>query len=390
MGQGMLIYLNKMEGDRNMNSQKTYSELGSKLKQAREAIGVSTRRVVTLLPKSLAVSHVTLANYEGGKHQAPLDILAALADLYQRPINWFLEKGPILTGVHYRNKKSKIGVRELARFEAVAQQWLEAYRRLDEELEPQRQKRNFNLGVDMTGAEAANVVRENFESKDGPVTSVVEVMEEAGIRVMELPTTLAIDAMSARLGEEDVVVLNTNVPNDRSRMNTAHELGHVLFNDCSDEKKTNHDVQEKRAFEFASHFLLTKPMLIEAFQELSMVRLVQFKQRFGISLAAMIYRAEAEKILPGHLAKQLWIEFSKRGWRRKEPGYVKEDRATRFEQLLESAVHNENLTWPQVVKLTGIREDELRNRLNMAMGVFEPTRSTEEGEDNRSSYRFVN
>lgn len=385
----MLIYLNKMEGDRNMNSQKKYSELGSKLKQAREAIGVSTRHVVTLLPKSLAVSHVTLANYEGGKHQAPLDILAAFADIYQRPINWFLEKGPILTGVHYRNKKSKIGVRELARFEAVAHQWLEAYRRLEEELRSPRRKQNFNLGANMTGAEAASVVREYLKLEDDPVTSVVDVMERAGIRVMELPITLAIDAMAARLGEEDVVVLNTNVPNDRSRLNAAHELGHVLFNDCDNIKQANHESQEKRAFEFASHFLLTKRMLRYAFQGLSMVRLVKFKERFGISLAAMIYRAEAEKILHGHLAKQLWIEFSKRGWRRKEPGYVREDRATRFEQLLDSAIHNEKLTWPQVVKLTGIREDELRNRLNMAMGVFEPICSPTEEGDNRP-LRFVN
>ncbi len=374
-----------------MSNQRKYSELGLKLKQAREAIGISTRNAVTLLPRNITISHVTLTNYEAGRHQAPLDILAALADVYQRPINWFLEKGPKLTGIHYRNKKSKIGIRELTQFEAVAQQWLGAYRRLDEEFKSIRSKRNFGIDVDGTGAEAASVVREHckFKEKD-PITSVIEVMEKAGIRVIEMPTELAIDAMTARLGEEDVVVLNSNVPNDRSRMNAAHELGHVLFCDYADPKPSNHKFKEKRAFEFASYFLLTKRMLRSAFYGKSMVRLVQFKERFGISLAAMVYRAEAEGILSEHHAKKLWIEFSKRGWRREEPGSVKKDRATRFEQILESAIHKKNLTWQQVSKITGIREDQLRQRLNQAIGMYEPLRSPEKGEDNIPFLRLTN
>lgn len=374
-----------------MSNQRKYSELGLKLKQAREAIGMSTRHVVTLLPKNITISHVTLTNYETGRHQAPLDILAALADVYQRPINWFLEKRFMLTGIHYRNKKSKIGVRELAQFEAVVQQWLGAYRRLDEEFNSTRRKQNFGIAVDGTGAEVAAVVRKHLGLKESdPITSVVEVMEKAGIRVMEIQTDLAIDAMAARMGEEDVVVLNSNVPNDRSRMNAAHELGHVLFRDYADSKTSNHKLLEKRAFEFASYFLLTKHMLRSAFYGKSMVRLVQFKERFGISLAAMIYRAEAEGILTGHQAKHLWIEFSKRGWRREEPGHVKKDRATRFEQKLECAIHKNNLTWQQVSKITGIREDQLRQRLNQAIGMYEPIRSPEEGEDNIPFLRLVN
>jgi Zn-dependent peptidase ImmA (M78 family) len=374
-----------------MSNQSKYSQLGLKLKQAREAIGVSTRHVVTLLPKNITISHVTLTNYEAGRHQAPLDILSGLADIYQRPINWFLEKGPVLTGINYRNKKSKIGVGELAKFEAVMQQWLEAYRRLDEEFNSLRRKRNFKIAADGTGAEAANVVRKHLKLKDSDaITSVVEVMEMAGIRVMETPTELAIDALAARLGEEDVVVLNSNVPNDRSRMNAAHELGHVLFRDYDNPKPSNDKLLEKRAFEFASYFLLTKHMLRSAFQGKSMVRLVQFKERFGISLAAMIYRAEAEGILSKNQAKQLWIEFSKRGWRREEPGHVKRERASRFEQILESAIHKKNLTWQQVSKITGIREDQLRQRLNQAIGMYDPIRSPEKGEDSISFLRVAN
>jgi Zn-dependent peptidase ImmA (M78 family) len=375
-----------------MDNQTNYTELGLKLKQAREATGMSTRVAVTLLPKNLMVSHVTLTNYESGKHQAPLDILAALADLYQRPINWFLEKSPTLTGIHYRNKKSKIGVHELTQFEAVAQQWLDAYRRLDEEFNSVRRKERFEIAADGTGADAAAAVRKHLGlDKNEPITSVIEVMETAGIRVMEISTKLNIDAIAARFGEEDIVILNTNVPNDRSRMNAAHELGHVLFRDYADSTPSNYKLLENRAFEFASYFLLTKHMLRSAFLGRSMVRLVQFKERFGISLAAMIYRAEVEGILSNQRAKQLWIEFSKRGWRREEPGHVKKDRATRFEQILESAISKNKLTWQQAAKLTGIREDQLRERVNLAIDMCEPIRFPEKGEDDNIQYlRIVN
>ncbi len=104
----------------------------------------------------------------------------------------------------------------------------------------------------------------------------------------------------------------------------------------------------------------------------------------------MIYRAEAEGILSEYQAKQLWIEFSKRGWRREEPGHVKKDRATRFEQKLESAIHQKHLTWQQAVKLTGIRENQLRQRVNLAIGICEPIQSPEKGEDNIQFLRLAN
>lgn len=99
-----------------------------------------------------------------------------------------------------------------------------------------------------------------------------------------------------------------------------------------------------------------------------MVRLVGFKERYGISLAAMIYRAERESIIPNNLAKKLWVEFSKRGWRRDEPGTVRPDRATRFEQLLDGAVVRGDITWREASEITGVRVDELKQRVQAALG----------------------
>ena len=47
----------------------------------------------------------------------------------------------------------------------------------------------------------------------------------------------------------------------------------------------------------------------------------------------MVYRAQESGIINESTSKWLWMEFARRGWRTQEPGHVRPDRATRFEQL---------------------------------------------------------
>jgi Zn-dependent peptidase ImmA (M78 family) len=107
-----------------------------------------------------------------------------------------------------------------------------------------------------------------------------------------------------------------------------------------------------------------------AFDGRSAVQLVEYKKRFGISMAAMVFRAEKAGILDERTTKRLWIQFSRRGWRAKEPGHVRADRAVRFERLLDSAISQKRLTWSEAAEVTGIRPSELKRRVYVAMGVI--------------------
>src|SRR5438477_11698415 len=97
--------------------------LARKLKQARLATGMSTRMGEKKLPTRWRVSHASVANFETARSTPNMEVLGALADLYQRPLTWFLEAGPTLSGVRYRNLRSKVRVSERHGFEAAAQQW---------------------------------------------------------------------------------------------------------------------------------------------------------------------------------------------------------------------------------------------------------------------------
>jgi hypothetical protein len=131
----------------------------------------------------------------------------------------------------------------------------------------------------------------------------------------------------------------------------------------------------------SSHLLLPDSQLDEAFKGQSMVKLVQYKERFGISLAAMIYRARESNKISESTYKWLWIEFSRRGWRKKEPGHVRADRATRFEQLIDEAISSKRFTWSELSRATEMREEVLRERISAALGASESSKYSHQKEE---------
>jgi Zn-dependent peptidase ImmA (M78 family) len=364
----MVIRALRVAGDDNLGD-----SLAGKLKTARSLVGMSTRAVSQKLAPRFLLSHATLANYESGRTIPPLDVLSALAELYERPLNWFLERGSVLTGVQYRNLKSRVRMLDLHMFEADVQRWIDAYVNLERRLNRLLAKREplTFAKPDQPPDFLSRELRRRLELKeDQPVASVVELLEQFGIRVLENRTAIRIDGLAAKYDGDFIVVLNPAVSNDRTRLNAAHELAHILYGDCEAEEEGN-KATEQRAFEFASHLLLPNSQLKKAFEGQSMVRLIQFKERFGISLAAMVYRAEKLGFITKPTAKRLWIEFARRGWKTREPGEVRPDRASRFEQLVDEALTGGKLSLKELADLAGVRPDAIRDRLNDAMGLLE-------------------
>jgi len=366
--------------------------LAEKLKEARKGSGLSTRDVAEQLAGRFPISHGTIANYEKGRSQPSLPLVAALAELYDRPLKWFLERGPMFTGIRYRNLSSRVRESEKHRYEAEALRWMEGYINIERFLQsplptiftPPTPPPKVN-----PSAFATSIRTQLGISPDAPIPSVIDALEAYGIRVIEVPTALRIDGMAAMMGDKPVVVLNPARPDDRIRLNASHEFFHVLLGHCGDEAmgldKDEVKGDEDLAFACARNFLLPEPQLQEAFDGESFVKLVKFKEKFGISISAMIYAARQQHILTDKEARSLWIEISKRGWRENEPGKVRPDRATRFEQLVDGAINQEKITLQEAAEIVGVREKELNERLRMAQGITEePLYTTplgQEGDD---------
>jgi transcriptional regulator with XRE-family HTH domain/Zn-dependent peptidase ImmA (M78 family) len=349
------------------------TNIREKLKSARQAAGLTTREAAEMAKAYAPISHATIANYESGKTQPTLEILTALAATYMRSIEWFLEQTATLSNVRYRHYRSKVTTSAKAAYEASVLRWVEAYTRLERRLgKPLRREVTCpQRGQNFEPEAYAMLVRQHLGiDACAPVQSVVSQMERCGIRVLEVPGHDGIDGLAAHFGDDPIVALNPACSNDRMRLNESHEFFHELLGHCGEAGSGGTD-DETDAFACARTFLLPPEKLKEAFDGKSFVKLVKFKEMFGISLGAMIYAAEQANHIHSSEAKWLWIELSRRGWKVNEPGYVRPDRATRFEQLLDGAINSKTLDWKEASLVTGIPAEQLELRVKSAMGIQE-------------------
>jgi Zn-dependent peptidase ImmA (M78 family)/DNA-binding XRE family transcriptional regulator len=344
--------------------------IAQRLRAARETAGLSARAVASRLQgMGLTVSHATLCNYETGRTMPTVDLIAALAQVYGTSREWMLSRGPMFTGTRYRALKA-VRVADKRAFEGEALGWFQAYLAAEEAvndpLQPPRSP--FRIKPDESGRAVARRIRDEYDLGDYPIPSVMRLIENFGVRIIQQSSSARIDGFAAWFGPVSVVVVNQSLSNDRIRMNAAHELAHHLFKDCVDGGSLDDDDVERRAFECASHLLLPDTSLKMAFELKSMVRLVQYKVRFGMSLAAMIYRARQDRLIPANLYQHIWVEFGRLGWRRDEPGYVPPDRPIRMECLFDAADRRRRMTYPQIASLAGVDERVVRQRVICAMG----------------------
>lgn len=348
-----------------------------RLREARREVGLSTRAVVEKLPARLKVSHVTLASYENGTSVPPVNVLAGLADIYHRTVTWFLDSREALGSFRYRHLKSRVGLHEQRQFEALVGKWIDAYFNLQKHLRigVGPQKKAFRPAGDLDPEALAETVRCHYLDLDEsqPIQNMVFVLESFSAWALELKSSFGIEGAAAKHGHEFVVVISPEVSNTRLRMNAAHELAHVLYDDCKLQLGWTDAEVEKKAHDFATSLLMPDSQLREAFEGTSFLKLIQYKERFGVSLLAMIYRAEKQQIINTTTSRWLWNEMTRRGWRNTEPGYVWRDRAIGFETMLDCAIQSKTITWSDAERITGIHEKDLRQRILDAVEISNGT-----------------
>jgi len=353
-------------------------QLGKKLRAARAATGKSTRTVAREATiKGIPMSHATLANYERGDTMPSLPTLKLLARIYECPLEQLMEDTPALSGIRYRALKS-VRVSDRRHFEGEATRWSYVYFELETILGRPLRGESFEAKPSTKPADLAAQVRNELGLGDKPIPSVVRLLEKFGIRVLQVESTARIDGLAAMYGDAPVVALNPKLSSDRFRFNAAHELGHHLYEDWRDEDGKDHDGDD-RAHEFASHLLIPDSKIEDAFEGFSMVRLVRYKELYGVSLAAMIYRGKQAELIEQKDYERIWREFGRLGWRKREPGFVPPDYSSRLEQLIERAIHDKAMSFGDVARLAAVDERVIQARVMEAIGGRLPVESEAPG-----------
>jgi len=273
----------------------------------------------TRLAAAIGVELRSVTAYEAGEFSPEFDRLRRIAQVLRFPERFFFGDDlgePALDAASFRSmSKMTAGQRDTALGSgAVAlllNQWIEARFTLPEPKLP-------DLGRDTNPESAAEAVRRDWGLGELPIKNIVHLLEARGVRVYSLAIDAAeVDAFSMWRQDRPFVFLNTLKSAEHARFDAGHELGHLVLHRHA---APHGQKAEQDANAFASAFLMPAASVrAHAPRFATLDQLMRLKKIWGVSLAAMTYRLHKLGLLSDWHYRKLYIEISKRGFRKAEP-----------------------------------------------------------------------
>jgi len=297
----------------------------ARLTMARQLAGLKKTHLATLI--EMAPASVTA--WESGVSKPNRATVAKLAlALNVEPQFFGGGAPPKVDKPHFRSLRSTSQVAQdeaeaYGRFVAEVAGMLEKSVELPESLLP-------DLSVEpherfLTPEQAARDARSFFEVKPGPVRHAIRLAEHAGVVVVfSERDNAAIDAYSLHTATRPIIVLNPAKDDYyRQRFDVAHELGHLVMHH---DAEPGSSIAEGQANRFAAEFLMPadeiRPFLPSSTSGRAWSVLAQLKEHWGVSLAALLFRARTLGVMSDVSYRNAMVRMSQNGWRRAEPGRV--------------------------------------------------------------------
>lgn len=303
--------------------------VGGRLRIARELRGVTT---ASALADMIGVSRQAVSLYENDR-SSPTEVqLERIARTLDMPISFFLLRIPDSEGSQpfFRSLSSSVAA-DRARAGSLHVILSDITRFLLEYVEmplPSIPKlpvigtfRNWSIDQIEIAAEA---VRKWLGVNSGPLPNLLNLLEHQGFAVgRERLADRELDGLSSWLDGRPYILLHSGKSAARSRLDLAHELGHLILHRGVDraaiEDRKTFQLLEKQAFRFGSALLLPSEEFSNDLYRCTPDEFVALKPRWQVSAAAMVFRATDLGILSGDQATSMWRRFQRSGWKVREP-----------------------------------------------------------------------
>lgn len=303
---------------------------GNRLKTARQYRGLTVEE----LSQQISVSKQAISQYETGKiEDVPFQRLLAISNALHFPYRYFIQKDvPNLhTGSTYFRSLMKTSKKYRLAQEIKMEHIAVIYSFLNEYVSFPSLNLPSWIGSISSPTKAAQMLRDYWRLDDKPIDSILRTVEQNGIIVTSFSTdTDDIDAFSqfVEIDNYDVfiIALSSNKESAaRINFDIAHELGHILLHDWSENEEVisreEFKSKEKEANEFASAFLLpgsTFTADVSLYPQ-ALEYYVQLKRKWKVSIAAMLYRSCNLGIISQGQYQYLMRTLQNKGWRKSEP-----------------------------------------------------------------------
>ena len=165
---------------------------------------------------------------------------------------------------------------------------------------------------------AAEAIRDAWGLGQKRVPNMIHLLEKQGARVYSLAEDCAeVDAFSFWRDGAPFVFLNTMKTPEHSRMDAAHELGHLVLHAWGGPSGR---AAEEEAKTFGSAFLLPRRSVVaDAPRPGNVKQIIKAKHRWNVSAMALAYRMAKLGILSEWQARTIYSQLGQLGYRTGEP-----------------------------------------------------------------------
>ncbi|MEZ9920028.1 helix-turn-helix domain-containing protein [Vibrio breoganii] len=333
-----------------------------RLERARKAAGLS----MSALASEVGLSANAIKKYEHGTTMPSSSNLLKLAKALDVRTEYFFRPTKVkLEGVEYR-KRASTPKKVLDRINGdvldQAERWQELLELYPDSVKPIP---DFELPEDLPAQitcleqaeDLAVQMRHAWDLGLNPIHDMIDTLESKGVMIIttDVETDKKFDGLAGKIGNTPVVVISTAQSGDRQRFTLAHELGHLVVHGRLAEGLD----EEKACNAFAGAFILPAQTLIEHLGEkrrhIEPRELFMLKHEYGISMLAALFRAGQCGIITPATQKNLFMLFSKKGWRTQEPGKAYPHESTYLhKQLVYRALGEEYIGESKAAELLGM------------------------------------
>lgn len=300
-----------------------------RLTQARNARGLTAISLADMT----GVSQSTISLYEKGAQKPKQETLDRLARVLNVPVSFFLSDVPI-------EKPSKLFYRSMSAATKFARERAEAryewaLQAIDYLMEffdfPNLNLPDLDVPEDFRQLDSNRIeiiaaqLRQHWMLGSGPVANMIRTLESNGIVVWRTAFEAeTLDAFSEYRTPHPVVALSSDKENYyRSRFDAGHELGHIVLHRKVDKRTLNRSsdfkILEEQAHHFSGAFLLPATAYSKDLWAISLDSFRSLKPVWNTSIGMQIKRCCQLGLIDENEEKRLWINLSRRGWRKSEP-----------------------------------------------------------------------
>ncbi len=353
-------FVNKEEA---VESMEIFAE---RLKSARVMKGYSMDDLVSRMDGS--ISKMAISKYERATLNPSSSVVIALSRALELPVDYFFRPFTLdINSIKFRKHKTRLSVKEEKAIRESVCDIIERYTNIEEICSATV---DFSSPLEGTVSMDEDVVKaaEECRSKWGlgsvAIVNAGEILEEHGIKVIEIDADGSFDGLKALVNDKyPVIVLNKRFSPERKRFTLLHELGHLLikFDSSVDEKE-----EERLCNLFSSEMLIPSSVFIKeigtARDSISYQEMKALQIEYGISIDALMYKAMYLGVIKNQKYKAYCIRKNRDSSFKNmvEMSYYPESVSSRFRSLVYKALSSSFITLSKASNLLNVSLEQVR------------------------------